>query len=67
MPLLINLTQGEHLQISDEIGGMYVQKWHLRYETMGDVSETNQSRAKVVTESVYIVIRIRPNDWPQIW
>jgi len=28
--LLIDLTLGKHLQILDERGGQYVQKWHLQ-------------------------------------
>jgi len=38
----------------------YVKNWHLRYKTC-DISETKQSRAEVITDS--IETRVRPTDW----
>jgi len=50
--LLIDLTIGKHLQILVKVEEVYVQEWHLRYKN-SDISETKQSRAKVITSSVY--------------
>jgi len=46
-----------------------VQKWHLRFKTI-DISETKQSRAKVIIDCLYLLtylVRVRPIDWWQIW
>jgi len=42
-----------------------VQKWHLRFKTI-DISETKQSRAKVIIDCLYLLtylVRVRPIDW----
>jgi len=57
--LLICLTVGKRLQILGERGGVYVQKWHLRYKA-SNISETKQSRVNIYRVS--IETRVQPTD-----